>query len=787
MNEVGQIATEARVLEEKLPAPQSENANAPRMPFRTSLVLTREQEDAVVAHALQRIDQLADQLGRDSGKREGDGQTSTGSQSLKGKKGEKFFEKRARYTARYYNNVQDRAEADTVFEHSNHTASLSQRITMQMIARSMRFFFGEPDDTDWFSTEAVGVEDSSLADKIKKHSRFKVDDCRIKERLIEGVEFAWVRNEAVVKCTHQSISQIYKRTASVLMVPADPADPLAQKALEQGVEPDANGLVPALDANGDYIIQGDATIPEMDVPEPTVLERVGGAIGGAVEKMKAAVGLGAPAEPPPLPAEGAAPGMMAPDPMLEPQLVETGRFLLKRDGVSVMPEEPIYIEQVITRRLVIFDGPDAATVFYRDFLCPETAADIQSADLIAHLYDRDVMAVAQMFQEQFGPGDSGVADMTAAVERLRQMTTASNQPKAERDQPRDDQEQDQGQTDAASGAALVEIAEAYLRYDADNDGIQEEMILILDRAHKAPIYYEYLANVTVRGHRPFYVIRPMPVDQRWYGMGSMELFEPEQDFVDLQINRHNFNTSAAGRVDFWNPSNTHEGDKTPNLELNRGLTYTLKAGKKAEETLAFVQLPDDGERMEYLLGLFMQLMQMKSGVVNSADQQMSGLPASDLATGINEIRDSGDELFDRFLAHLFPGIRGALRAVIDILYANMDEQEVFNYFNGEAHEILLLTPDEVRDLSLNVTLVLSRSQQRKTLETGEQAQMIVGWYYSLPPFLQDRATMFTRQRLKGLGVSQADRLIEPVPPELVTPPAAPGEEGGGESAPAPTV
>jgi hypothetical protein len=48
---------------------------------------------------------------------------------------------------------------------------------------------------------------------------------------------------------------------------------------------------------------------------------------------------------------------------------------------------------------------------------------------------------------------------------------------------------------------------------------------------------------------------------------------------------------------------------------------------------------------------------------------------------------SGEELFARMLAHLFPGVKAALMAVVDVIYANLNRVEVFNYFNGEADEI----------------------------------------------------------------------------------------------------
>ena len=51
-------------LEKKLPVTSGQDSTKPRMPFRTAYPLTREQEDALVDHALRRLDQIEDQLGK---------------------------------------------------------------------------------------------------------------------------------------------------------------------------------------------------------------------------------------------------------------------------------------------------------------------------------------------------------------------------------------------------------------------------------------------------------------------------------------------------------------------------------------------------------------------------------------------------------------------------------------------------------------------------------------------------------------------------------------------------
>lgn len=717
-------------LEKKLPVTSGQDSTKPRMPFRTAYPLTREQEDALVDHALRRLDQIEDQLGKKTDARgAGTHGTNRGDFTVSCEPNS-HFGKRQKYTARYYNHVEDRAKKGTVYEHSNVTASLSQRICGQMVAKSSAFFFGQPDDQEWFTAEGIGIEDAGLSDKVKKYARFVASKCEVKARHVQANEFAWVRGESVLKTVNREQFQIFQRTATILVQSEDPKSE------------------PILDTFGDYIIEGDAVVDEMQ----------------EVEVPQDPAAMGAPPDP-------SQPAMEPQQPTVMQQ--PTGQKLLKRDGVTVMPAAPIYRTETITKKIVTFEGPDSSICYYMDFLAPIDAPGIQpgEADLIAHLYDKSVMDIAQMFGDQYAEGDKGVEDFTAAVELLRNMLSATPQAKSAVGQPRADfAEQD---TDASPNNPRIQVAECWLTYDANGDGVQEEILLILDRGNRAPIFYEYNANMTLRGLRPFEVIRPMEVDGRWWGMGSMEYFDPEQEFIDLLINRKNFREGGSGRVTFWAPWATMEGQRDPKLRLNHGKTYTLREGYKADQALSYVQLPEDTTDLREMIDLFMQLMQTKGGVINGADQEMSGLPTADTATGINEVRESGDELFGMFLLRLHRGLARALAAVIDVTFSNLNRRQVFTYFNGEATVVLELSPDDVRDMALNVRFSITRTRDRQVLDAGDVADRVVDTFYARPLMLQERTASLARSRLKALRVPQPDLVIEPTDPAAYMPPALP--------------
>ncbi len=90
----------------------------------------------------------------------------------------------------------------------------------------------------------------------------------------------------------------------------------------------------------------------------------------------------------------------------------------------------------------------------------------------------------------------------------------------------------------------------FLHFDADEDGVQEDIVIMIDRKNKRPLFYDYVANRTPNGKRPFDVIRVNRVDGRWHGIGTMEVFQPLQEVVDLLVNRWSLSQSRSGNVFF---------------------------------------------------------------------------------------------------------------------------------------------------------------------------------------------------------------------------------------------
>ncbi len=233
------------------------------------------------------------------------------------------------------------------------------------------------------------------------------------------------------------------------------------------------------------------------------------------------------------------------------------------------------------------------------------------------------------------------------------------------------------------------------------------------------------------------------------------------------MNRWNFSQSRAGRVDFWRPSDTLEGERDPGLKMNFGGTYTAKPGIDIEQILKSVYLTDTKfEQIHEMIQFFMQLCMNESGVTNANDDQAAGMQSAKLATGIIEVAQSGDELFKPIIQDLRGPLERLVNREIDVTLANLNPVEVYTYLEGDTLGIDKLTPDDVRGLKFKTKISLTTMQNNQQLQMSAQAAALVEKFYMLTPEVQAKVAGFYRQQLRVLDPKcDADAAIQPNAPQ----------------------
>lgn len=445
----------------------------------------------------------------------------------------------------------------------------------------------------------------------------------------------------------------------------------------------------------------------------------------------------------------------------------TGKRVLARDPLIEEPLAPVWQKLPLNRHQVLFEGPKSEPIYYKDFLCPLTATDVQTADCVIHLYDKPVAEFVDLVVKRGMVGDTADDRMGAAqkmVALVKQLDSNSPQPKAAQTQELRPNDNFSSAPEVETGGPISEFAEFYLWFDANGDGVAENIMLICDRNTQAPIFYDHVANVTTDGLRPIEIVRVRPVEGRWYGLGVYEKFETYQTTLDLLVNRWNFSQSRAGRVDMWRATDTQEGDRDPNLKLNWGSTYTPKPGVDPKSILVPIYLNDiKFEQIRLMMEFFLQLLYNESGVATANDSQTAGLESSELATGIINIQESGDELVKPIIGNLRGPLTRIANRTVNVLLANMNPVEVYTYLEGDTLGLDRITPDEVRGLRFKCEMKLTQLKNNTQLQLSAQSIALVEKFYMLPPEVQIRVVTFYRQQLRILA-PEADAMttLQPV-------------------------
>lgn len=688
------------------------DATTPRAVFPGDLLLTREQEDRLVSRARLRFGQLDTELGRGC-----TGTTDTGLPTfLTLGAGERtmaqrtFMAKRLLYRYVMENDFSWRplANPDSIFVQSNHSVPLCRRISRQMAARGINYFFGtEP----YFSVYPIGGQDKELSDALQVLANLKLKDSGSHAVLREAIETAFDVGEAVLKVAHRNTRSFYRRRMTV------------------AVGPDGTAL---LAQDGMPIEQTDLWV-SMDPATPD-----------------------------------------------SPQV-------LKRDGVTPQPSALVFAELLTDQEILHYRGPDVTKVYWRDFMCPLNAPSVQEADCCVHIMDMTASTLAAAYMES--PGQS-LDQLRTAIESLR---GAINSPRT--GQAATTQRAELGETTAPEVLdATMQIGEFYLKFDADEDGYEEDIMLVMDLNTDTPIYYNYVANVTDDGLRPFRVVRAKRVENRWYGQGAVEMFEEHQKVVDLMLNRRNRNQSEAGRLTLFHPQNTVEGQNDSSLKLNFGKQYTGVEGKRIEDVVEVAYLDDNKfDRLTEEIEFIMQMAMNESGVSHANDNFMAGMESSKLATGIRNVEKTGEELYGVMVSNLETGIESTVDCFVTTLFANLDEEETFTILEGDVPP--QMAPDgqalppvsgpreytvskkEVQGLRFNVTVLLTRMRDEQIMQSSAQAEALVTKFYSLPPPLQALLAPFYVNMLKALQIPNAKQFIQPQQFSIAAP------TGGGVTVP----
>jgi hypothetical protein len=438
-----------------------------------------------------------------------------------------------------------------------------------------------------------------------------------------------------------------------------------------------------------------------------------------------------------------------PDPDIQPGPDgQPQAFRLKKEPQVRMPpvgEAVFQYFEDLDQTLLGYQGLDIQPIDFRDFLCPLAMRDIHKADIRVHLLDLPYESLKATYgnfevSEDYFDGT---------------MQSGEKQPVAEKG------EQESG----SKVLKFVHCADVYIRCDADNDGMEEEIWMLFDLTNQKPIWFDYLGNHMKRV--PFEVIPGIEkVKNRWYGVGVFEMLAHKQLYIDTQFNRVNFKSSKASSARFRNKNAVDQWKSGDEMVFGDRQVFDIIDPRfnASNPPLFQVNLSEIDPFAMELIKLMLQAGSTEVGVVGPNDGELAGLDTTKLATGIKSLERTGNVLMKYSERAHGSAITRILDQAMDIVIEHMDEDELV--YREDTGALLALNREEVRHLTRDVRLLLTRSRSTETLETSAAVVRLCREYYeSLTTFERYKLRGEYLRQLKALEVQDAGELLEEVTPE----------------------
>lgn len=309
----------------------------------------------------------------------------------------------------------------------------------------------------------------------------------------------------------------------------------------------------------------------------------------------------------------------------------------------------------------------------------------------------------------------------------------------------------------------IELWEGFVRMDPVGDGKMRRMFVVFDRTGNKLLKADYLWNRTPKGEVPIKPLRIYRLPGRAYGVGFYERYEHLTNDVD------GFYNSMAVRAQFTKPitgrdrSVIEHDDEESIEELDIRRPVELKNGAKLSQYLQFATLPETGGDINQLMQQIIQTGQMRTGISAAAQGDLSSLPDTNTARGISQLQSRAAVLLKWPINDAKRDILPGMSYGVILLLSNMEVGEAFVWGEGETAELIELTPAQIRDLTMDVKLSMSQTQNLEASQNAQQAIQVVMSYLQVPEPEKAALRPLFVQAVKSLGFDHADQFLrEPI-------------------------
>lgn len=453
------------------------------------------------------------------------------------------------------------------------------------------------------------------------------------------------------------------------------------------------------------------------------------------------------------------------------------------EGPELTPEHTWKVMR-IKDSVTHYDNADSKVIPFDDFRCLLTAGEIEDSPILGHDYDKKIYEINEMVasslggladdngqiseegwaqtgwrQENLGklyslPDAAAKIDTTAIGAQGREKSTKAVQPIVSLGEST--AYTPYGVRTADESMKTLRFTECYLKYDIDNDGVLEDVICIYERDAEIVIFCDYHVNIFADCEAPFVVHGLFRIPGRWYSMGPYEYLSIAQDFIDRTFNRMNYRQSLAANPITWIKKSNF---LFPPKEISPGLMLKLKDAYTIQQSMGFIEMPAL-EQVEWKhFEFFISIVQLATGVSAASQGDISSLPSTATATGTHSIIEEGNKLYRMFIRRLQESAEKHLEGMVRLIQQNLDQKRVFRYNKGFDQVTAVITPEQIRDLDFDVSIVLSKSAMQQKAQGIQSSLGVIQSWIQMPAAYQARLRAIFVQLLNIMGITEADAIL----------------------------
>ena len=312
---------------------------------------------------------------------------------------------------------------------------------------------------------------------------------------------------------------------------------------------------------------------------------------------------------------------------------------------------------------------------------------------------------------------------------------------------------------------VLQVVECWVKRDVLETGQPQEFVAFIEPETRKLIYYEYMAKVTPDNKIPSTAIAINKYQNKWWGPSLPERILPFQEYIDKQFNSQSYRNELAANPIIGVNTNAVE-DEPDEVELHAGKIFELKEQYSIEDFISVMAIPNVDHNTQGHLDFVFGLVQLWFGVSNMAQGDYQALAPANTATGVEATLREASKIGRRWMRRIVRGFEEHLTKMVKVAMATMDAPEVFQYMEGDVEQFATMTPEIIKNLEMNVTVILSRDQGQRAIEKAQLALSVQERYFTYDPQMRPFVRPMLKRMLDAMGYENTDELLpQEAPPD----------------------